>query len=466
MTRRGNRRNLIKRGGTYYVEAIVKGRRIKRSLRTGVLEDAIQRRDAVLREAIAERERAAEPELPPKAPHFADLVADALAASEKDHAYRTHADYKKALATDGPIIPWLGQIRVDAIKSSDLGAWWSDANSGVGTKTGRNRLDAIAWVLEFAVEAGHIEFDQKTKPLRELRRTLHRRSKTKKGRAERDQRKRAKDKAISPEQFARLAAAAEDHGPDALAMVLLPGECGLRLGEINAVRWLDVEFGHNEDDPERAILVRITQGRDGPFEYVKSGRRRGVWLSKRLRRVLLEVRSARVTDGPEDRVLAWRYDGLIWKRQMLARLAGVDTTFQGLRSTANSLLLDWGVRKDSVLDAIGHEGQRVNDEHYRKRGKRGYHAPEPLADNELPTDLFERLCRVPESQKSHQKSHHYAPPADRARVTPRKRRASGGVPNGTRTRVAALKGRSPGPLDDGDALGERREYRAKVRLSL
>ena len=40
-----------------------------------------------------------------------------------------------------------------------------------------------------------------------------------------------------------------------------------------------------------------------------------------------------------------------------------------------------------------------------------------------------------------------------------------GVPNGTRTRVAALKGRSPRPLDDGDALSERREYRAKTRLS-
>ncbi len=28
----------------------------------------------------------------------------------------------------------------------------------------------------------------------------------------------------------------------------------------------------------------------------------------------------------------------------------------------------------------------------------------------------------------------------------------GGVPNGIRTRVAAVKGRCPGPLDDGDAV--------------
>ncbi len=45
--------------------------------------------------------------------------------------------------------------------------------------------------------------------------------------------------------------------------------------------------------------------------------------------------------------------------------------------------------------------------------------------------------------------------------TPRYRKP-GGVPNGTRTRVAALKGRSPRPLDDGDALGKRREYCAKL----
>ena len=270
MARRSSRRkNLVKRGGAWYVDAIVDGRRIKKSLKTGVLEEAIQRRDTVLREAIAERERAAAPEPEPEVPRFAELVAGALAASKKDHAYRTHADYKKALAPDGPIIPWLGQIRVDSIEAADLRAWWGHTNSNVGTKTGRNRLDAIAWVLEFAVESGYIELDQKMKPLRGLRRTLHRRSQMKKGHAERDQRKRAKDKAISPEQFARHAAAAEDHGPDLLAMVLLAGECGLRLGEINALRWRDVDFGHDEDDPERAILVRFAQWRRGPVEEVR-----------------------------------------------------------------------------------------------------------------------------------------------------------------------------------------------------
>ena len=46
---------------------------------------------------------------------------------------------------------------------------------------------------------------------------------------------------------------------------------------------------------------------------------------------------------------------------------------------------------------------------------------------------------------------------------PRGIRELRGVPNGTRTRVAALKGRSPRPLDDGDALDERRKYCATDR---
>ncbi len=248
-----------------------------------------------------------------------------------------------------------------------------------------------------------------------------------------DQRKRAKHKAISPEQFGRLTAIPEAHGPDVLATVLLPGEHGLRLGEMNALRWCDVDFGDDEDDDQRAVIVRRSQGPHGPVEEAKAGEERTVWLSKRLRRTLLTVRKGRVVAGPEDRVLVWRYDGLIWKRQTLCRLAGVDTDFQGLRATANSLLLDWRIDKDDVFAAIGHKDDRVNKEHYRNRGKRGYRAPEPLADSELPTDLFERLCRAPAVQKSHHKSHHSAPSAGKARVTARYRKP-GGVPNGTRTR--------------------------------
>jgi hypothetical protein len=39
----------------------------------------------------------------------------------------------------------------------------------------------------------------------------------------------------------------------------------------------------------------------------------------------------------------------------------------------------------------------------------------------------------------------------------------GGVPYGTRTRVTAVKGRCPGPLDEGDVGARRRTYKALRR---
>jgi hypothetical protein len=74
MRGRRGRRNLVKRGGVYYVEAIIKGRRIKRSLKTGVLEEAIERRESVLREERAALERGPEPEVPT----FAEAARRAL----------------------------------------------------------------------------------------------------------------------------------------------------------------------------------------------------------------------------------------------------------------------------------------------------------------------------------------------------------------------------------------------------
>jgi len=405
----------MKRGGIWYVEAIVGGRRIKRSLKTRRLEEAIERRDGVLREALGQLRRGPQPEVPT----FAEIVPLALAASVKEHAATYHDDHKRNLAPDGPVLPRLGSLPINRIDGTTLREWWeaSVRERGWSTKTARNCLASIAWVFEVAIDCGHLEPEQKEAPFRKLRRTLWRQARTKQGRAERDQRKRAKDRVLTPEQLGRLMATAETQGPESEAMVLLAAECGLRLGELAALQWGDIDFGKDEDDTDRVVVVRRTASRRSRLEPTKAGRQREPWLSRRLRRVLIAVRRHRVSAEAEDSVLAWRYDGLIWKLDQLVKLAGLEhTTFQNLRATANTLLRQWGVNVEAVREIIGHEGEAVASEHYTGKRLRGYRPPELLAEGELPTDLFARLCRAPEAQKSHHKSHH---PKTGARKAPR-----------------------------------------------
>ena len=68
---------------------------------------------------------------------------------------------------------------------------------------------------------------------------------------------------------------------------------GLRRGEVVALRWGDIQFGTNDDDPNRYILVQHNYVAR-QFTTPKSKKSRRVDLSRQLRAVLLELRDKRL----------------------------------------------------------------------------------------------------------------------------------------------------------------------------
>ena len=152
----------------------------------------------------------------------------------------------------------------------------------------------------------------------------------------------------------------------------------MRLGEPLAFQWDDIQFGESDKDPNRFILVRRNYVR-GSFTSPKSGKERRVDLTKELRRVLLDLRDARMLDAfkageeevsglvfpsgtgrPLDGVNLYHRDFLPCLRA--ARLRRV--TFHALRHTYASLLIQGGASLAYVKEQMGHSSIQVTVDIY------------------------------------------------------------------------------------------------------
>jgi len=125
------------------------------------------------------------------------------------------------------------------------------------------------------------------------------------------------------EDFERLVEAASQVDERALITVLLGGDAGLRLGEMIALEWTDIDF--------RRSLLHVNRSEwHGHIGTPKGGRARGVNMTSRLAAVL---KSHRHLKGP--RVLysddGSTATGMRWLAGSGARSAG-----QGSRSPAGS----------------------------------------------------------------------------------------------------------------------------------
>jgi integrase len=99
--------------------------------------------------------------------------------------------------------------------------------------------------------------------------------------------------AMLPVEAEQFLASAKELSPDSYALFLMALRAGLRKGELIAVKWGDVQFGSNEDDPNRYLLVQRNFVH-GKFTTPRSKKSRRVDLSRELRRVLLELRDTRL----------------------------------------------------------------------------------------------------------------------------------------------------------------------------
>jgi len=153
---------------------------------------------------------------------------------------------------------------------------------------------------------------------------------------------------------------------------------GLRLGELLALEWDDVQFGQDEQDSNRFIMVRHNIVRGIPGEP-KSRKPRRVDLNRELRQVLLEFRDARMLEafahGESEAT------GLVFPSQTGAPLdsrnvyhrdflpclqaAGLRrVTFHALRHSFASHLIQRGASLAYVREQLGHSSIAVTVNFY------------------------------------------------------------------------------------------------------
>ena len=154
---------------------------------------------------------------------------------------------------------------------------------------------------------------------------------------------------------------------------------GLRRGELVALTWGDIQFGQNEDDVNRYILVQRNYVH-GQFTSTKSKKYRRVDLSRQLRTELLHLGDERLLEAyqqgktsiMEDLVFRAPEGGVLnpdnlYHRYFLPCLehAGLRRIrFHDLRHTFGSLLIQGGASLAYVKDQMGHSSIQVTVDIY------------------------------------------------------------------------------------------------------
>ena len=378
-------RNLFARGDVIYYRRLVGKRRIKLSTKTSNWEEAAAFRDLYEREKGIGRL----PFLPDDVPTFAELAERYLKQGTAHLAETTRDDRRYLLAPTERLVARFGQMPVDEIRKRHLLEWWNTEVEGrVTWKTGKNHLDCISAVLGLAADYEWIE----TNPCDEFRATLRRRRRTKSGRAGSEPSKDVKP-IEAPEKITKLLGAAAEVGQGVHLVVLLMLDAGLRFGEVQGLRWSDVEWGSDRDDTSRCLWIEETKARGQYLGKTKSGRARSVDLSRRLRRALREWQIQQ--EARESRVLP-ELDQSNFRKRAFRRICReaelVDRSPKDLRDTFASWLLTLTGDLGYVSAQLGHSDPQVTVRHYTRwipTVRRGRNAQ--LDEGELPPDLLAAL---------------------------------------------------------------------------
>ncbi len=185
--------------------------------------------------------------------------------------------------------------------------------------------------------------------------------------------------ALTTAEAQALLDAARELYPDYHALFMTALRAGLRRGEVISLKWGDIQFGADEDDKNRYILVQRNYAQ-GRFTTPKSRKSRRVDLSRELRRVLLELRDKRLLAAflkgensiAGDLVFPSTTGTVLDPSNMIHNYflpciekAGLRRIrFHDLRHTFGSLLIQSGASLTYVKEQMGHSSIQVTVDIY------------------------------------------------------------------------------------------------------
>jgi integrase len=254
----------------------------------------------------------------------------------------------------------LNEIRRDDVKAliNELIA------KELSRNTVRNALCVIRGIFNEAIEAGIVEVNPAARLGRFTRIA-----------------KIAEVKGISLTQAetVQFLQAAKEICPEYHPLFLMALRAGLRRGELVAVQWGDLQFGKDEQDANRFIVVQHNYVRR-EHTTTKSKKSRRVDLSRELRRVLIELRDRRLLEAflegkndISDELVFPSADGSIldpdnlyhrYFQPVLTKSGLRKIRLHDLRHTFGSLLIQSGASLVYVKEQMGHSSIQVTVDTY------------------------------------------------------------------------------------------------------
>ena len=269
--------------------------------------------------------------------------------------HTTHADYKKRLAQW--ILPALGALQLPDITRERVRAMVTDQlNQQLSPKTVSNNVRVLSSLLSQAMEDGLIPVNVALKPGKFLPKVSRRR----------------KVNPFTREEASIFLAAAKRYALPYYPLFLCALRTGLRLGELLALQWGDLDFRG------RYLLVQRNYTH-GQVTTPKSGEVRRVDMSRELTQVLEDLRLDRQLQastngwgGLPEWVFCNEAGGLMDPDNLrhrafyaLLRASGLrKIRFHDLRHTFASLLLQQGESPVYVKEQMGHSSIAITVDLY------------------------------------------------------------------------------------------------------
>jgi integrase len=351
-----------KRGGKWYVVVNYHGRRKTKCVGSSRAVAETVRRQLEARLAVGDLGILAEAET--QVPTF-DAYADTWL---KNYA-RVECKTSTADGYEGVLRlylrPRFGTQRLDEVKRTAIKAMVSDLIADkLSRNTIRNAMCVIRAIFYDAIEGGVVE----SNPAARL------------GRFTRTPRAgETKGIALTGKEAQQFLEAAKAVCMEYHPLFLTALRAGLRRGELVALQWGDIQFGRDDDDPNRFIVVQHNYVRR-EHTTTKSKKTRRVDLSRELRKSLLDLRDKRLLEaflkGKEniaDDLVFPSPDGTIldpdnlyhrYFQPVLTKAGLRKIRLHDLRHTFGSLLLQNGATIVYVKEQMGHSSIQITVDTY------------------------------------------------------------------------------------------------------